>query len=287
MNNHTRMIFCRNCLLAVLIGALTGCASMITEGLARDLQKGIANQNDPAIVRAGAPAYMLMIDGSIQSNPNNREQLIAGAWLYATYASVFVEDNTRAQLLSARARDYARRAMCLSRAELCQTERNGYDKFVAVIKQMHKGDIEVLYTYATAWAAWVLANKDDWNAIADLPKIEAMLERVVALDDDYESGQPHVYLGILHSRLPASMGGRPEEGRGHFEHAIELSAGRNLIAKVEMARRYARLVFDRQLHDRLLNEVIMADPQVPGLTLSNVLAQQQAQQLLKTAGEYF
>jgi hypothetical protein len=281
------MLFCRHCLLAILIGVLTGCASMIAEGLARDLEKGIANQDDPAIVRAGAPAYMLMIDGSIQSHPDNRQQLLAGARLYATYASVFVEDNTRAQLLSARARDYARRAMCLSRAELCKTDRNGYDKFVAAIKQMQQGDIDVLYTYASAWAAWVLANKDDWNAIADLPKIEAVLERVVALDDDYASGQPHVYLGILHSRLPASMGGRPEEGRQHFEHAIALSEGRNLIAKVELARRYARLVFDRQLHDSLLNEVIKADPQAPGLTLSNVLAQQQAQQLLKTAGEYF
>jgi hypothetical protein len=271
----------------MLIGMLSGCASMVAEGLAHDLQKGITNQDDPAIVRAGAPAYMLMIDGNIQSNPNDRGLLMAGARLYSTYASVFVKDTTRAKLLSARARDYARRAICLERAALCRVDQNDFDSFVAVINKMDKGDIDVLYTYATAWAGWVLANKDDWNAIADLPMIEAMMERVVALDENHEAGQAHVYLGVLQTRLPASMGGRPEQGRAHFEQAIKLSGGRNLVAKVELARRYARLVFDRELHDSLLNEVIKADPQQPGLTLSNVLAQQQAQLLLKSAAEYF
>lgn len=260
---------------------------MIAEGLARDLQKGITNQNDPAIVRAGAPAYMLIIDGNIQNNPNDRSLLIAGARLYGTYSSVFVKDKTRAKLLSARARDYARRAICLDQAELCRTDQKDFDSFVALINKMEKGDIDALYTYATSWAGWVLANNEDWNAIADLPKIEAMMARVVALDENYEGGQAHVYLGVLHTRLPASVGGKPELGRAHFEQAIKLSAGRNLIAKVELARRYARLVFDRKLHDRLLNEVIKADPNHPGLTLSNVLAQQQARQLLKSAAEYF
>ena len=81
MTVYTGTRFLRYALLAVIIGMLSGCASMITEGLARDLQVGIANQNDPAIVRAGAPAYMLIIDGNIQGNPNNRAMLMAGACL--------------------------------------------------------------------------------------------------------------------------------------------------------------------------------------------------------------
>jgi hypothetical protein len=59
------------------------------------------------------------------------------------------------------------------------------------------------------------------------------------------------------------------------------------MAKVEFARHYARLMFDRALHDRLLHEVLATDPEAPGRTLSNVLAQQQAQQLLDSAAEYF
>jgi len=277
----------RRCLLGVLLGLLSGCASMISQGLAGDLQAGIANQDDPTIVKDGAPAYMLLIDGNIQNKPDDRGLLLAGARLYTIYASVFVEDQPRARRLTARALDYARRAICLARPALCQLHADDFNGFVASINKTQGDDIDFLYTYATAWAAWVIANKDDWNALADLPKIEVLLKRVVSLDDGYAHGMPHVYLGILDTRLPANLGGKPEQGRARFEHAIKLSNGRNLIAKVELARRYARLVFDRPLHDRLLNEVIKADPHEPDLTLSNVLAQQQAQQLLKSAAEYF
>ena len=287
MNRPISSTLFRYCLFGVFGAMLSACATMVSEGLAKDLQKGIANQEDPAVVRDGAPAYMLLIDGNIQSNPNERGLLLAGARLYTTYASVFVEDNKRAQRLAAHALDYARRAMCLVNPALCQLRSDDFDGFVTAVNKMPGADIDVLYTYATAWAGWVIAHKDDWSAIADLPKIEVLLKRVVKLDDSYEYGTPHVYLGILDTRLPASMGGKPEQGRAQFEHAIQLSSGRNLIAKVELARRYARLVFDRKLHDRLLHEVIKADPHQAGLTLSNVLAQQQAQQLLKSAAEYF
>jgi len=259
---------------------------MIAEGLARDLQKGISNQTDPAIVRDGAPAYMLIIDGNIQSNPNDGGLLLAGAKLYSSYATVFVKDKSRAKLLSSTALNYARRAICLSRSEFCQSSSD-FGKFTKKLNKVGKADIDVLYIYATAWAGWVLANKEDWNAIADLPKIEAMMEHIVQLEDNYAGGLAHVYLGILQTRLPASLGGKPEQGRAHFEKAITLSEGKNMLAKVELARRYARLVFDRALHDRLLTEVTNANPQVTGLTLSNVLAQEQARQLLKSAEEYF
>ena len=41
------------------------------------------------------------------------------------------------------------------------------------------------------------------------------------------------------------------------------------------------------MHDRLLREVLEADPREPGLTLSNTLARQQARQLLATSEDYF
>ena len=73
----------------------------------------------------------------------------------------------------------------------------------------------------------------------------------------------------------------------YFDKASELTGGRDLSVKVEYARGYARLVYDRDLHDRLLNEVLVSDVKQPGLTLSNSLAQQQAQDLLVSADEYF
>ena len=73
----------------------------------------------------------------------------------------------------------------------------------------------------------------------------------------------------------------------HFERAIELSGGRDLSAIVEYANGYARLMYERDLHDRLLNEVLAADPTVIGATLMNVLAQELAAELLATADDYF
>jgi hypothetical protein len=113
------------------------------------------------------------------------------------------------------------------------------------------------------------------------------MERVVMLDDAHDGGGAHVYLGVLYTQRPARLGGHPQRAREHFEQAIELSKGRNLMAKVYYARQYARLVFDRRLHDRLLQEVLEADPASPGLTLSNTLAQEQARELLAEADEYF
>ena len=45
----------------------------------------------------------------------------------------------------------------------------------------------------------------------------------------------------------------------YFENAIEFSGDQNLSAKVEYALSYARPLYDRELHDKLLQEVIF-DP---------------------------
>jgi hypothetical protein len=59
------------------------------------------------------------------------------------------------------------------------------------------------------------------------------------------------------------------------------------MVKVLYARHYARLVFDQELHDRLLQEVLAADAEYPDMTLMNVLAQTQAHVLLDGSADYF
>ena len=83
------------------------------------------------------------------------------------------------------------------------------------------------------------------------------------------------------------MGGHPEKGREHFERALVLSEEKYLMTKVVYAEQYARLVFDREVHDRLLNEVVDADPVVEGMTLTNRIAQERARELLATSDDYF
>lgn len=266
---------------------LSGCASMVGERLAGSLGQGILNQDDPKTVEAGAPAYLLLIDGMIQDDPENGALLQAGAGLYGAYASVFVEDTERARRMAGKARDYSRRAFCDEYEKVCALEAGDLAAFRASLAAVDKDDVAVLYAYGTNWAGWIKSRSGEWGAIADLPKVEAVLERVIALDETHDHGRAHLYLGVMRSQLPPGLGGKPELGRIQFERAIAISHDRDLMAKVEFARNYARLVFDQELHDRLLNEVLSASPTEPGLTLSNVLAQQQARRLLDSSKDYF
>ena len=110
---------------------------------------------------------------------------------------------------------------------------------------------------------------------------------MLELDEGHDQGGVHTYLGILNSLRPPALGGKPEVARAHFERSIELSGGTDLSVKVEYARRYARMMFDRELHDRLLREVLAAPAESPGHTLFNVLAKRDAAELLETSTEYF
>ncbi len=279
-------------LFAVLLQllALGGCASLAssaTNRLANNVSSAMLNQDDPETVEAGMPSYLLMVDGLIEGDPQNESLLVAGSRLYGSYASAFVKDAERAKRLALKARAYGDRALCAHDAGLCNLLERPFEEFTKALATAKASDVPVLYVSASAWAAWIQANSSDWNAIANLAKVKAMMERVVALDEAYEHGEAHLYLGVIATLLPPAAGGKPEEGRVHFERAIELSAGHDLIDKVEYARRYARTVYDRPLHDRLLHEVLDADASVPGLTLSNVLAKRQARELLASADNYF
>ncbi len=261
--------------------------SSATGRLADNVSRAIVNQDDVATVRDGAPAYLLMIDGLIDGDPESEGLLLGGAKLYGAYASAFVKEPDRTKRLAAKAKEYGTRALCRRGADLCAAAYGPAAGFEPLLAGLDRADVPALYGFGAAWAGWIQANADDWAAVAELPKVAAAMRRVVALDEGYDDGMAHLYLGVLATQIPPGLGGKPEEGKAHFEKAIALSQGRNLMVKVLYAKQYARLVFDRELHDRLLNEVLAADPKVPNLTLSNVLAQEQAKELLASAQEYF
>ncbi|HLT91640.1 MAG TPA: TRAP transporter TatT component family protein [Woeseiaceae bacterium] len=272
------------------MAGLAGCASLMSSaasGLAEDLEAAVQNQTDPETVRAGAPAYMLLLDSFIESDPDDAELLSAAANLYAAYGTLFADDPARAARLTERAREYAARAVCLRFPAGCDWPGMPFEAFVATLPRLRPTHGGVAWSYAAASLASIRAHADDWNALAELPHMEALLERYLELDGSDGHAQVHTWLGILATLRPPALGGDPERGRAHFERAIELSGGRDLAAKVEYARGYARLLYDRELHDRLLREVLEADPVVPGLTLTNVLAQREAEALLASADDYF
>lgn len=271
----------------VLLAACGSVMRKATDQFAGNLTVAILNEDDPGTVRDGVPAYLLLIDGMIQGDPENAGALLAGAKLYGAYAGGFVSDPARAQRLADRAYDYAHRALCLREKNLCAALDKPYDAYVAQLARTDRGDVPVVYGFAAAWAGKIQVNSGDWNAIADLPKLQATLEHCASLDPHYDHGGAYLYLGVINSLRPASLGGKPEQGKAYFEKALELSGGKNQMVRVLYAQFYARLVFNRDLHDKLLNEVLAADPHAPGLTLINTLAKEKARALLESGKDYF
>ena len=269
---------------------ISSCASIMSAAsgkLADDLTAGILNQTDVQLVRDGTPAYLIMLDGLISGSPDNTTLLVAGARLYSSYATTLVEDNDRAKSLAEKGKKYGTRAICLRNKGICDSYGKPYDEFIPHLQRIQKKDIPELYAFASSWAAWVQTHSDDWNAIADIPKIEAMMQHVVVIDEQYDNGSAHIYLGVLSTQLPAELGGKPERGKAHFERALEITEEKNMMVKVLYAKYYARLVFDKELHDRLLTDVLNSNPDVSGFALINTMAQQQAKELLSTSDEYF
>lgn len=283
----------RICLLPALLAVWllsSGCASMIsgvTEGLATDLSDAILNSDDLEVVRDGAPAYLIMLDALLRNDPDNPTLLIAAGRLNSAYSAAFVDDPMRKRSFAVKAFELTKRAACIELEWACDAEDMPFDQFEAAVQGLDERDVPTGYALATAWAGWIQANSDDWGAVAELGRVKTIVARVAELDEGYDYAGPLLYLAVFETLLPPALGGRPEVGRAHFERAIELSDGQYLMTKVMFAEQYGRLVFDRELHDRELKEVLESNPRIDGLTLINLMAQEQARALLESGDEYF
>ena len=277
-------------LVVAIVFNITSCSSIVSSAsnrLADNVTKGLISQDDPEIARLGTPAYLVFIDGFIENDPNNTAMLSAGAELYSTYAGAFVKDSNRSKRLTQKAFDYGRRSLCLQQNNTCDMHRLPHNEFVSVIQTTGLDRIAPLYSYTISLISWIQAHRDNLSAVANLPKAQSALEHILKLDENFKQGEVHLYLGVLHSLIPPSLGGKPEVAKAYFEQAIELSKGFNLMAQVLYAEHYSRMLFKRELHDKLLKTVIGADPHQPGYTLSNVLAQERAKALLDGADDFF
>ena len=120
-----------------------------------------------------------------------------------------------------------------------------------------------------------------------MPQAEALLNHYLDISGEAADPAAYTYIGIILTLRPPALCGKPEEAREHFERAIALTGGRDLGVKVEYAKGYAKLLYERELHDRLVQEVLDGDPYYDGYTLMNVLAQEEALRLQADANDYF
>jgi hypothetical protein len=256
--------------------------------LLEDIAKSAYKQTDTRVIREGMPAYLLLMDGMVEAWPNNEQLLLVAAQGYATFASAFVEDQDKAyaKVLYARAKDYALKSLAQRGFEAPATR--SFDDFQTGLEEMGQKDIPFLFWTATCWGNWIRLNMGSMEAMAELPRVELMMKRVLTIDESYYYGGPHLFMGIWYAARPKIAGGNLSLSRKHFLKAIELGEGKFLMAYIYYADHYARKSFDKELFESLLEKAISERvDSIPELTLLNSVAQKRAAEMLNQVDELF
>lgn len=277
-------------LLAASSQLLVGCAyyaSKAASSFGDNLSDAMLNQDDPELVRAGMPSYILLLDSFLQGEEDNPAILGAASAMYASYGAVFAAEPERAKRLTSKGRDYAERAICLTYSAACAWRGMPYDEFIVSLQGMRSDDADVLYDYGFAYLAYIQAHSDDWDALAELPQAEAVMQHYIDISGDATEPSAHNYLGTLMTVRPPALGGKQAQARGEFEKAIALSQGLDLSPRLEMLKGVARMLYDRELNDQLCEDILSASPYADGYTLTNVMAQEEAAVLCAEADDYF
>lgn len=277
---------------ALTILLVGGCASMVeraTSNFADDLESAIRGYSDPQTVASALPAYLMLLEARLEANPDNADLRLTTARLTNTHATLFASngESPATRRLTTRGLEHARTGACATTSNLCDLGRIDFDTFEARIEQLSRRDLPAVYVLATSWVSWIDAHSDDFHALADLPRVETLLDWVVECEPGHDDGAAWIYLGVLHSQRPPAAGGRPELAREYFERARAGSEGRNLLINVFMADSYARLLFDRDLYVELLEEVVASDIDVPEYRLANQVARQRAAEMLEKTEAIF
>jgi predicted anti-sigma-YlaC factor YlaD len=130
--------------------------------------------------------------------------------------------------------------------------------------------------------------KDDPNIIGDLPIVEAVMERALALNESYDCGAIHgFFVSYEMSRLGEAKG-NAENARKHFKRAVDLSDNLNAGYYVALAEAIAIPLEDKEEFKSLLEKALRIDvDKKPEWRLSNIVFQRRARWLLSRIDRLF
>jgi hypothetical protein len=261
-----------------------GSAATLLEEVAKSANK----QSDLKVIREGMPAYLMLVDGMVEAVPNNARLLITAAQAYSSFAAAFIEgtDKDYAAALYAKAKKFALQS--LEVRGLKNPASKPFEQFEEDVTTLGKEDVPYMFWTATCWGSWIRLNLNSMAAVAELPRVELLMKRVLALDEQFYYGGPHLFMGIWFASRPKIAGGDLTKAQYHFEKALEFSRGEFLMTRVYYADQYARKALDKDLFVATLEKVleITADNN-PELTLLNTVAHKKAKELLEHVNEYF
>ena len=258
------------------------------------------SEEDPEMVRESLPFLLKTVESILGASPQRQDALLFACTGFTLYANAFLQadadlaewdDYEVASQLDARAlKMYVRaRNYCLRRVEIDHpgiTERLQLNPENAVTA-FGEDDVETLYYLGGSWALAISLGLDQPGLVADLPAARALMNRALALDEDYNDGALHTAFITLES-VPEAMGGSPERAREHFARAVELSAGLDAAPYVSLASGVSVMTEDRAEFEELLEMALAIDPDTDTSNrLLNLISQKRARNLLDHADDFF
>lgn len=296
------------CIVAALaLIAGTGCSvkkfaiSKLADSLASQGTSSFATDDDPELVGDALPFALKLMEGLLDQVPQHRGLLFATSSGFTQYSYVWVQqpaDETeqqdverargmrlRARKLYLRARDFGIRGLEVKHRGFGEKLRHDPKSAVHVT---NKKDVPLLYWTAASWGAAISVSKDNPDLVADQPIVEALIDRALQLDADFDNGAIHIFLITYESARQGAEGDFAVRSRDHFNHGVELTGGQLASPYVSLAETVCISKQDRTEFESLLKRALSIDPSAkPEWRLNNIVMQRRARWLLSREDDLF
>lgn len=253
-----------------------------------------ASDDDPELIKAAVPFSLKLMESVLAENPSHTGLLGAACSGFTQYSYAFVQQDadeleekdlaaaealrSRARRLYARARDYGLRGLAAHHKDFEARLRTTPADAVQVTS---RSDVPLLYWTAVSWAGQIALSKDRPDVIAEIPIMQALIDRALALDESYGDGAIHSFLITYEMSRQGGAGKPADRSRQHFARAMELSghgAAGPLVALAEAVCIQEQNVTEFK---QLLEQALAIDPDAtPKTRLANLVAQRRARWLL-------
>jgi Asp-tRNA(Asn)/Glu-tRNA(Gln) amidotransferase A subunit family amidase len=249
----------------------------------------LTEETDMQIAGQAIPPNLKLLEVMLKSDPENETLLALLAQGYTSYALGWVEDTEpeRARVFYVRARDFGLRIINQNK-KLARALEGSVDEWTAALAQCDKDAVPGVFWTALGWGSYLNITLTDPDAVAAIPKIEAMMQFVANRDYAFYFASADMFLGALYGSRPRMLGGDPDKSRMHFEKALQINGGKFLMTQVYYARSYAVQTQNEALFEELLNTVDRTSVDVlPEFRLANQIAKNKGKLLMARKGDLF
>lgn len=246
-------------------------------------------EQDLNLAEKSIASNLKLLEAMVKTDPENKRLLLLTSMGYSSYTLGFVEDENpeTARLFYKRAKDYGIRILN-SNKNFANAKNGNLENFTTSLLSFSKDDLPAVFWTAVSWGSYVSLSLTDPDALADLPKVEAMMKYITEKDPNYFYGGAYFFLGTLYGSRPKILGGNSEESKKNFEKCLSINNGKFLMTYVYYARTYAVQMQDQELFNELLDKVDEASIDIlPEARLSNAIAKKKATHLRNLINELF